>query len=64
MKNKKYSAQEVANHFEINNSTLVSVWMKKFLNSGFDRLFSKKGLPSMNKNKRELNIENQKRYMP
>lgn len=52
----KYSAQEVANHFGINNSTLVSAWMKKFLNGGFDGLSSKKGLPPMNKNKKEQKL--------
>lgn len=49
----KYSAQEVANHFGINNSTLVSAWMQKFSNGGVDELSKRKGKPPMNKNKKE-----------
>lgn len=55
MKN-KYSAQEVANHFGINNSTLVTSWMLKFSNGGVDELSKRKGIPPMSKNKKEQNL--------
>jgi transposase len=47
----KSSAQEVANHFGINNSTLIATWKQKFLNGGVDALSKMKGKPPMNKNK-------------
>lgn len=47
----KSSAQEVANHFRINNSTLIATWKQKFLNGGVDALSKTKGTPSMSKNK-------------
>ncbi|KKY00053.1 hypothetical protein VN21_02590 [Paraclostridium benzoelyticum] len=46
----KSSAQEVANHFKMNNSSLISAWKQKFLNDGIDALSRTKGKPSMNKN--------------
>lgn len=47
----KASAQEVANHFGIKNSTLISTWKQKFLNGGVDALSKARGRPPMNKNK-------------
>lgn len=47
----KSSAQEVANHFRMNNSTLIATWKQKFLNGGVDALSKMKGKPPMNKNK-------------
>ncbi|EQF23110.1 transposase family protein [Clostridioides difficile CD160] len=47
----KSSAQEVANHFGMNNSTLIAIWKQKFLHGGVDALSKMKGRPSMNKNK-------------
>lgn len=46
------SAQEVANHFGINNSTLIATWKQKFFNGGVDALAKMKGKPPMNKNKK------------
>ena len=46
----KASAQEVANHFRINNSTLISTWKQKFLNGGVNALSNMKGRPPMNEN--------------
>ena len=45
------SAQEVANHFGINNSTLIAAWKRKLLNGGVDALSKTKGKPPMIKNK-------------
>lgn len=50
MKITKSSAQEAANHFGINNSSLVSEWKQKFLNGGVDALSRMKGRPPMKKN--------------
>ena len=47
----KASAQEVANHFGINSSTLITTWKQKFLNGGVNALSKMKGRPPMNKNK-------------
>lgn len=47
----KSSAQEVANHFKMNNSSLIAAWKQKFLNGGVDALSKTKGKPPMNKNK-------------
>lgn len=47
----KSSAQEVANHFGINNSTLIATWKQKFANGGVNALGTMKGIPPMNKNK-------------
>ncbi|MGO1044905.1 helix-turn-helix domain-containing protein, partial [Clostridioides difficile] len=47
----KSSAQEVANHFGINNSTLIAAWKQKFLNGGVNALSKMKGRPPLNKNK-------------
>jgi len=49
----KSSAREVANHFGMNNSTLISGWKQKFLHGGVDALCKTKGKPSMNKNAKE-----------
>ena len=49
----KSSAQEVANHFKMNNSSLIAAWKQKFLNGGVDALAKKKGKPPMNKNTRK-----------
>lgn len=49
----KSSAQEVANHFRMNNSSLISAWKRKFLNGGVDALSKTKGKPPMNKNTKE-----------
>lgn len=38
MKITKSSAQEVANHFGINNSTLIATWNLKFINGGVTEL--------------------------
>lgn len=46
----KYSVQEVANHFSMNNISLIKTWKQKFLNGGVDALSKKKGIPTMNKN--------------
>ncbi|CEQ30504.1 transposase IS3/IS911 family protein [[Clostridium] sordellii] len=46
----KSSAQEVASHFKIKNSTLVSTWKCKFENGGIGTLSKIKETPSMNKN--------------
>lgn len=52
----KSSAQEVANHFKMNNSSLILAWKQKFLKGGIDVLSRTKGKPSMNKNnKKEKN---------
>ena len=53
----KSSAQEVANHFKMNNSSLIAAWKQKFLNGGVDALSKTKGKPPMNKNK---NIKKEK----
>lgn len=53
----KLSAQDVANHFRINNSTLISGWKQKFLSGGVDALAKMKGRPPMNKNKKNLTRE-------
>ena len=64
----KSSVQEVANHFGMNNISLIVAWKQKFLNGGVDALSKKKGVPSMNKNNKqekkltreqELEYENQ-----
>ena len=47
----KSSAQEVANHFSMNNSSLIISWKHKFLNGGVEALSKTKGKPQMNKNK-------------
>jgi transposase len=47
------SAQEVANHFAMNNSSLIVAWKQKLLNGGVDALSKTKGRPSMNKNTKE-----------
>jgi transposase len=44
------SAQEAANHFGLNNSTLIATWKSQLLNSGVRALFKPKGRPPMNKN--------------
>lgn len=49
----KSSAQEVANHFKMNNSSLILAWKQKFLNGGIDALSRTKGKPSMNKNNKK-----------
>lgn len=64
----KSSVQEVANHFGMNNISLISAWKQKFLNGGVDALSKKKGILTMNKNtkqekkltrEQELEYENQ-----
>jgi transposase len=53
----KASAQEVANHFRIENSTLVSTWKCKFEDGGIHALSKMKGRPPMNNNKyKEKNL--------
>ena len=64
----KSSVQEVANHFGMNNISLIVAWKQKFLNGGVHALSKKKGIPAMNKNNKqekkltreqELEYENQ-----
>lgn len=50
MERTESSAQEVANHFGMNNSSLILAWKQKLLNGGVDALSKMKGRPSMNKN--------------
>lgn len=52
----KSSAQEAANHFGMNNSTLIATWKQKFLNGGIDALSKRKEIPPMNKNIKEKNL--------
>lgn len=47
----KSSSQETANHFGLNNRTLIEAWKFKFLNNGSEALSRKSGRPSMGKNK-------------
>jgi transposase len=54
----KSSAQEVANHFKMNNSSLIAAWKQKFLNGGVDALSKTKGKPPMNKNKKTKEEKN------
>ena len=47
----KSSAQEVANHFGMNNSTLIATWKGQLLNGGVSALSKPKGRPPINMNK-------------
>ncbi|XAM52252.1 hypothetical protein TVTCOM_23650 [Terrisporobacter vanillatitrophus] len=53
----KSSAREVANHFGVNNISLVTTWKLKYLNGGINALSKMKGKPPMNKkNNKERNL--------
>ncbi|KJF63730.1 hypothetical protein TZ54_09640 [Clostridioides difficile] len=54
----KSSAQEVANHFGMNNSTLIATWKQKLLYGGVDAFSKTKGRPSMNKSKKTKEEKN------
>ncbi|WP_235665241.1 helix-turn-helix domain-containing protein, partial [Clostridioides difficile] len=56
------STQEVANHFRMNNSTLITTWKQKFLHDGVDALSKMKRRPSINKTK-ILKEKNKLTYM-
>ena len=45
----KSSAKEVANHFGVNNISLINAWKMKYLDGGFNALNRMKGKPPMNK---------------
>ena len=47
----KSSLQETANHFGINNNSIIEAWKLKFLSGGSEALSRKSGRPSMGKNK-------------
>lgn len=47
----KFSAQETANAFGMNNSALIATWKQKFLNGGINALGLKKGTFPMNNKK-------------
>ena len=47
----KSSLQETANHFGMNNNSLIEAWKLKFLSGGSEALSRKSGRPSMGKNK-------------
>ena len=52
----KSSAKEVANHFGVNNISLIAAWKLKYLDGGINALGKMKGKPPMNKNNKEKNL--------
>jgi len=51
------SQREVANHFDINNPSLVARWLKEYRESGIDGISRPKGRPSLMTNNSEKKVD-------
>jgi len=51
------SQREVANHFDINNPSLVARWLKEYRESGIDGISKPKGRPSLMTNNSEKKVD-------